>query len=155
MRDVEIRRAPALAIAGIPYRGPYAQIGGAFGQLHEVLTNRALYRAGQNNIAVYFDDVAVTPPDQCRAIAGRTIGPDTPVASPLERCELAAGDYAILRHRGPYADLGAAYAWLLGTWLPASGRAAAQQPCYELYLNTPMEAEPRDLVTDIYLPLKP
>ena len=154
MRDVMIRRTAALAIAGIPYRGPYEAIGDAFRRMHEVLTERALYRDGQQNVAVYFSDVAVTPPAECLGMAGRSVVPATPVASPLERFELAAGDYAVLRHRGPYADLGASNAWLMGTWLPASGRAAAEQPCYEIYLNTPMDAEPADLVTDIYLPLK-
>ncbi len=60
----------------------------------------------------------------------------------------------MLRHRGPYAELGAAYDWLFGVWLPGSGREAADRPCYEIYLNTPMDAEPKDLITDIYVPLK-
>ena len=43
---------------------------------------------------------------------------------------------------------------LFGIWLPGSGREAADRPCYEIYINTPMDAAPKDLITDIYLPLK-
>ena len=154
MRQVEIINAPALELAGVPYRGSYADIGGAFGQLHEVLLARALYRDGQNNVAIYFDDVAVTPPEHCRGFAGRSIDAGVAVDPPLERMTLAGGDYAVLRHVGPYADLGGSYEWLYGVWLPQSARAAAANtPCYEVYRNTPMEVEPKDLVTDIYLPL--
>lgn len=154
MRKVEIRQAPALTVGGIAHRGPYAEIGVAFGRLHEILTRRALYRAGEHNIAVYFDDAMATPPAECRALAGRTMAGDAKIEPPLERVVIAAGEHAVLRHTGPYADLGAAYGWLLGVWLPGSGRAAANRPCYEIYINTPMDAEPRDLITDIYVPLK-
>ncbi|HMN71416.1 MAG TPA: AraC family transcriptional regulator [Rhodoblastus sp.] len=154
MREVEVRRAPALIVAGIPHRGPYMKIGRAFDQLRNVLTTRGLYDPGQHNVAVYFDDASVTPPAECRSLAGRSTRAETPIAPPLERFDLAAGDYAVLRHRGPYAELGAAYDWLFGVWLPGSGREAADRPCYEIYINTPMDAPPKDLVTDLYLPLK-
>ena len=154
MREIEIRQAPPLTVAGIPHRGPYMEIGRAFDQLHNVITTRGLYGPGQHNVAVYFDEAAITPPEKCRSLAGRSVGPQAPIEPPLERLELAAGEHAVLRHRGPYAELGAAYDWLFGVWLPGSGREAADRPCYEIYINTPMDAAPKDLITDIYLPLK-
>lgn len=154
MQEIGIRQAPALTVAGIPHRGPYMEIGRAFDQLHNVITTRGLYGPGQHNVAVYFDEAAITPPEKCRSLAGRSVGPQTPIEPPLERLELAAGEHAVLRHRGPYAELGAAYDWLFGVWLPGSGREAADRPCYEIYINTPMDAAPKDLITDIYLPLK-
>ncbi|HPG03466.1 MAG: AraC family transcriptional regulator [Methylobacteriaceae bacterium] len=154
MQEIGIRQAPALTVAGIPHRGPYMEIGRAFDQLHNVITTRGLYGPGQHNVAVYFDEAAITPPEKCRSLAGRSVGPQAPIEPPLERLELAAGEHAVLRHRGPYAELGAAYDWLFGVWLPGSGREAADRPCYEIYINTPMDAAPKDLITDIYLPLK-
>lgn len=154
MREIEIRQAPALTVAGILHRGPYMTIGRAFDQLHNVLTTRALYGPGQHNVAVYFDDAMITPPEKCSSLAGRSVEPGTKIEPPLERLDLVAGEYAVLRHRGSYAGIGDAYDWLFGVWLPSSGREEAEQPCYEVYLNTPMEAAPKDLITDIYLPLK-
>jgi AraC family transcriptional regulator len=53
------------------------------------------------------------------------------------RRTLAGGDYAVLRHKGPYADMGAAYRWLYATWLPASGRSIRDEVMFEAYLNNP------------------
>ncbi|WP_141715442.1 GyrI-like domain-containing protein, partial [Burkholderia ubonensis] len=47
-----------------------------------------------------------------------------------------------------------AYQWLYGDWLRHSGREAADAPPFELYLNTPMDAAPADLRTEIHLPLR-
>ena len=41
--------------------------------------------------------------------------------------EIAGGSYAVLRHKGPYADMRAAYRWLYGTWLLQSGREIADR----------------------------
>ena len=57
---------------------------------------------------------------------------------------MAGGEYAVLLHTGPYADLKTAYQWLYGDWLRHSGREAADAPPFELYLNTPMDAAPAD-----------
>jgi predicted transcriptional regulator YdeE len=47
----------------------------------------------------------------------------------------------------------AAYMWLFGTWLPQSGREAADAPVFEDYLNSPSQTPPSELLTDVYLPL--
>jgi DNA gyrase inhibitor GyrI len=64
------------------------------------------------------------------------------------------GDYAVIRHVGPYASLPKAYRALLREWLPESGRALAGTPCFEVYHNSPYSAAPEELVTDIYVPLR-
>ena len=154
MRRVEISDMPALKIAGVDHRGPYVTIGRAFDQLHALFGARSLYGPDQKKIAVYFDDVATTPEAELRAMAGLSVGPQTPVEPPLKTLDLAGGPHAVLRHTGPYAELGSAYAWLYGSWLPRSGRRAADRPAYEIYLNTPMTAAPAELITDICLPLR-
>ena len=49
----------------------------------------------------------------------------------------------------------AAYAWLYGVWLPASGREPADAPGLEEYLNDPRDTAPTELLADMFLPLKP
>ncbi|HEX3379751.1 MAG TPA: GyrI-like domain-containing protein [Paraburkholderia sp.] len=66
---------------------------------------------------------------------------------------IRGGEYAVLRHVGPYSDMRAAYEWLYGTWLVQSGREAADAPVFEEYLNSPKETAPAELVTEICLPL--
>ena len=63
------------------------------------------------------------------------------------------GRHAVLRHRGPYAELHHAYNWLFGTWLPTSGEVPADRPVFEEYLNNPRELPPEEWLTEINLPL--
>ena len=67
---------------------------------------------------------------------------------------LAGGRHAVLHYRGPYAGLMAGYTQLYGTWLPTSGQEPRDAPPFELYLNSPMETAPADLLTDICVPLR-
>ena len=75
------------------------------------------------------------------------------VDAPLALTTIAGGEYAVLRHKGHYADMKAAYGWLYGTWLPQSGRSPGSAPTYEEYLNSPRDTAPTELLTDICLPL--
>ena len=79
---------------------------------------------------------------------------DVPLKAPLVSRRIEGGDYAVLRHKGPYADMHAAYHWLYGTWLPASGREVRDTEMFEAYINNPREVAPTELLTDIHLPLK-
>lgn len=72
----------------------------------------------------------------------------------IPRRTMIGGEYAVLRHKGPYADMRGSYAFLYGTWLPQSGREPADAPCVEEYLNTPRDTAPTELISDIYLPLR-
>jgi AraC family transcriptional regulator len=73
----------------------------------------------------------------------------------IEKKSISGGEYAVLRHKGPYSNMRSAYQWLYGEWLANSGREVADQPAFEEYLNNPREVAPAELLTDIYMPLKP
>lgn len=154
MRTVEIRTPPAMRLAGVEHVGPYMQVGRAFDQLNSLFAARRRYGPGQKLVAVYYDDASLTPPEKLRALAAFSVADDAAIEPPLKVETIAAGAYAVLRHLGPYAELQASYDWLFGVWLPQSGREAADRPCYEVYVNTPMDAAPKDLITDIHLPLR-
>ena len=155
MPDVSIRHIPAARLAGLPHRGAYMEIGRAFDTLFGVLGARGLLQPGICMMGVYYSDPTTVPEAELRSFAAITLPDDSfPVAPPLERAELRGGDYAVLRHKGPYSDMRPAYDWLYGEWLLQSGREAADAPCFEAYLNDPRDTPPTELLTDICLPLK-
>lgn len=153
MPQVGIKRLPALRVVGIEHRGPYERIGRAFDELHAHLARGQARGPGEKLVAVYLDNAAATPPADLHALAG--VASAMAADPPLKEALIEAGEYAVLRHAGPYAGLGGAYEWLFGEWLPRSGRQPDDRPCYEIYLNTPADAAPDDLVTEIHLPLRP
>jgi len=155
MRDVAIRTLAPATLAVIPHQGSYMQIGRAFEMLFGTLAARNLLQPGLCMKGLFYSDPTSVPEEELRSAAG-IIVPDAafPIEAPLERASLRGGDYAVLRHQGPYSDMKAAYDWLYGEWLVRSGREAADAPVFEDYLNNPREVPPTELLTDICLPLK-
>ena len=130
-------------------------IGRAFEALFGTLFARGLGRADMRMIGVYLDDPDIVATEKLRSFACVEAGTDVPAEAPLERRSVDGGDYAVLRHKGPYADMHKAYRWLYAEWLPNSGRQLRDTVMFEDYLNNPREVPPTELLTDIYMPLQP
>jgi len=154
MQHVEIRTLPQMQTATIAHRGSYMEIGRAFEKLFGTLAARNLFGPGLRMFAIYYDDPASVAEAELRSRAAIVAATNLPIDPPLEPATIVGGAYAMLRHKGPYADMRGAYEWLYGTWLPQSGREPADAPCVEEYLNTPRDTAPTELLTDIYLPLR-
>lgn len=155
MYDIAIRTIPEQTLLSVPHTGSYMGIGKAFEALYGALYSRNIFTPDMRMIGLFLDDPDLVPEDKLRSYACVTANADVPADAPLERRMLAGGDYAVLRHKGPYADMGAAYRWLYATWLPASGRSIRDEVMFEAYLNNPRDVPPNELITEICLPLQP
>jgi len=156
MYSVNQQQIESLTLVGVEHRGDYMGIGQAFEKLFGWLVSQPPAEKPPRCIGLYFDDPSQVPAAQLRSMAAAVL--------PCARREIAqqqgmslyvvqSGEYAVLRHIGPYSDLHLAYQWLYGQWLPQSGRLPADAPVFEEYLNNPREVSPSELITDIYLPL--
>ncbi|NBZ88199.1 AraC family transcriptional regulator [Stagnihabitans tardus] len=152
MHPVTLRTDPARRLAAMPHKGAYYQISRAFEKLGATLGARGLYGQAGLMVGVYYDSPGAVAEADLRSHAGVEL-PQGEIAAPLEEITLPAGRHAVLTFRGPYAGLQAAYDQLFGIWLPASGETPADSPVFEVYLNTPMDTAPEDLLTEICLPL--
>lgn len=151
--QVEIRVLPAITVAGLPHRGSYMLIGKAFETARTRLAALGLVGPASRWLAEYLDDPFAVPEAQLASRAGLSVPAGTSLPAPLQAFTLGGGRCAVLRHRGPYATMRAAYQWLYGQWLVDSGEAAGPAPVFEEYLNHPGNTAPADLLTDICLPL--
>lgn len=151
---VEITEEPPRRIAAVAHTGPYAEIGAAFEKLSAIISARGLWPAVRGGVAVCYDDPAAVEPRALRSHAGFVLDEAAAMPAGLDEVRIAPGPAAVLRFKGPYAGLEAAYGYLYGTWLPASGREPADAPVYEVYLNGPADVPPEELLTDIVVPLK-
>jgi AraC family transcriptional regulator len=157
MREVVIRYVEPIEVLSVDHVGSYMQIGKAFDGLFGWLGRHNLLEAEMRMIGIYFDDPGVVDENALRSKAGvllpqRVLAAVT-VSPPVSVSSVRGGEYAVLRHKGPYSDMRAAYEWLYGTWLVQSGREAADAPVFEEYLNSPKDTAPAELVTEICLPL--
>jgi AraC family transcriptional regulator len=155
MPDVELRSSAGLRLAAMPHQGDYMEISRAFTGLIGALAAQSKLRPGMTMVGVYFSDPRITPVAELRSLAGAIIEDRDAIGTPLREFRTAAGDLAVFKHKGPYAELMGAYDWLYGEWLPNSGREPADAPSFEVYLNSPMDTRPADLLTEICVPLQP
>ncbi len=153
MFQVEIKNLPAIHAVTLNHSGSYQSIGKTFETLSGLLHMRNMVNQPVQLVGIYYDDPAVVGEAELRSQAGVILAAEN-VAPPLQRTEITGGKYAVLRHVGAYSDLAAAYQWLYQNWLMQSGEQPADAPPFELYLNTPMDTAPADLITEIHIPLR-
>jgi AraC family transcriptional regulator len=148
---VEITDRPALHVAGLRHRGPYAGISEVFAQLGQRLGAHArdYFQRGATMVALYHDDPQTVPADQLRSDAAIVIPSGLPVPAGLVDQRVPAGQYACTLHVGPYERLP-----LRGEWLPASGWRPGDGPSYEVYLNNPMTTPKEALKTEVCVPVQ-
>jgi AraC family transcriptional regulator len=149
----EIKTFPGATLATLPHRGSYHAIGPTFEKLSALAGGQGLFGPATRMIGIYLDDPASMAEAELRSIAGLTIDAGAAVKAPIERYVLAPTTYAGIVHKGPYAELPNAYAFLYRAWLPASGREPADRPCFEMYLNDPRGLPPTEWLTEVCLPL--
>ncbi|GAB5562670.1 MAG: AraC family transcriptional regulator [Synoicihabitans sp.] len=148
-----IQTLSPLRVACIRKQGPYEECGPAWDKLLGLLGPEGHLGPGTQMIGIGYDDPDNTPPDQIRYDAAVTIDDDFQAFDEIQIHEIPGGRYAVTTHEGPYDQLRSVYRAIFGTWLPQSGHEVADAPCFEIYLNDPSSTDPKDLLTDIYLPL--
>jgi len=153
MFDVDIKDAPEQRLVALPHKGAYAGLGRSFEQLWTMVKARNLMPKVKGVMAVYYDDPTQTSESELRSHAGLIVPKDLPLPDGLEEVDVAGGPTAVLRFTGPYAELGKAYTYLFGDWLPNSNREPRDQPVYEVYVNSPFDTPQAELMTDICIPL--
>jgi AraC family transcriptional regulator len=152
--EVRIERIEPMRVAFMRHVGPYLEVGALWGKLMSWAAPRGLLGPQATLIGIGHDDPHVTPADKLRYDACLVVDRHFQPEGDVGVQEIAGGDYAVTRHRGPYEKLGETYARLCGEWLPASGREPRSAPPFEIYRNTPTDTAPADLITDIYMPLE-
>ncbi|MBC2804048.1 AraC family transcriptional regulator [Rhizobium ruizarguesonis] len=153
MLDVTIREIGPIELIGVPHTGSYMHIDKAFETLFGTLYARGLAKPEMRMIGIYLDDPDIVAEEKLRSIACVTGAADVTADAPFERRTIDGGDYAVLRHEGPYANMPKSYQWLFAEWLPKSGRQLKDRVMFEEYLNNPREVSPTELLTDIHMPL--
>lgn len=150
---VEIVKRPELRLATVRHVGSYMRINEAFRRLNDLVTEAGLSKPDTMLVGIYHDDPSVTPEEKLRSDAGITIPPRTKLASGLTELVIPASRYAHTVHTGPYSGLVEVWTQLRTEWVPRNGETLGNGLSYEVYRNTPMNAKPDELVTDVYLSL--
>ena len=154
MYKVTIKDVPAHRVAAMEYRGDYTQIGPTFERLSIWAAGKGLMEPVTRSYGIYYDDPSSMQVDQLRADACVTVPEGTRIEGEVRLAQTPSGRCAEIVHVGPYSELHRAYDWFYREWLPKSGEAPGEQPCFEEYLNDPRHVPPAKLETAIRIPLR-
>lgn len=151
---IEIRDEPARRLAALEHRGPYLEIGKTFEKISTIFTTRNLWPNATGMAGLYYDDPTAVAEAELSSHAGVAVTDQMDIPDDLVEVQAPAGKMAVMHYKGPYAGLKAAYDHLYGVWLPQSGEEPRDGPAMEVYLNSPMDTAPEELLTDVAVPLK-
>ncbi|ARE41283.1 Transcriptional regulator, AraC family [Rhodovulum sp. P5] len=152
MFSVEVRELPAMTVHGLPHLGPYTAIGPTFRKLGLRLEAAGLVDRAWPWVGVYHDDPARVAARELRSHACCVLPDGAAVPWGFECVKLAGGRCAVLRYRGPYSGLAAAWGWLFGDWLPGH-KAMPRGPTFEIYRSMFPTVAAEEQVTEICVPL--
>jgi AraC family transcriptional regulator len=152
--NVSVQHLPEKLVIAAAHRGPYNTISVAFARLDSQLKQGGVsLEACLEMVALHHDDPELVPAAELSADAGVVVRDGTAVPPGLHLVSIPAGVYASTVYTGPYDRLADAWSRFMGGWLVSSGRRLGPGPSYERYLNTPMNAAPHELRTELLLPL--
>ena len=151
--EASIKKIDEMKVVFIRHVGPYNEVGPTWAQLCKWAGKKGLIWWNPTMLGLCHDDPAVTPPDKIRYDACIVVKKDVQPEGDVGVQTIAAGDYAVATHRGPYEKLSETYATLCGQWIPAQGREIAAAPSFEIYKNNPQKTKPEKLLTEVHVPL--
>jgi AraC family transcriptional regulator len=150
-----LRQLEPSTVAYLTLRGPYAQVGQAFGRLYGWIGQHGLSPAGPP-AAAYLTDPAVVPQAQAAFEAWVPVGGEASPRAPDESGVGVKLVFATLAatavHTGPYDTVGRTYEPLL-RWLGEQGYEPAG-PAMEVYLSDPERTAPEDCLTEVRVPVR-
>jgi AraC family transcriptional regulator len=153
-REVRIETVPTRRVAFLRHIGPYDKASQTFDRLMAWTGQRGLFRRDTLVLGICHDDPEVTAPDKIRFDCCVTVDEHINGEGDIGVQTLEGGECAVLTQFGPYTQLGEAYRWLFGVWLPTSGREPRNAPPFEVYYGNPPETPSEQLRTDIHVPLE-
>lgn len=151
---VDIVDFPRTLVAAIEHRGPEHLSYRTAQRFIDWRRSVGIGPAQGATYGIHYSDPASTLPEDYRLDICVSVG--SPVAANPEGVvtkEIPAGRCARVRHLGSRDHVTAAD-WLYREWLPASGEQLRDFPLFFHYVNVGPGLQPRDMITDVYLPLR-
>lgn len=105
-------------------------------------------------ICISLDNPFVTPQEKCRFHLGILTTEENKHTDRFHVREIPGGIYAVFTHKGSYTSLPELYQYIYEKWLPQSNYCQKHPISFEIYQNTPRNANLSELLTCVYIPIK-
>lgn len=154
--NVEIVDFNQVKVAVLEHRGSVDLLNDSVSQFIEWRKESKLSPVkSSETYGIAYDDPKATEPEKFRFDICGSVKSEVPENPQGVTTKLIPGGRcALVRHIGSHEDMDEKIHFLYGQWLPGSGEALRDFPCFFRYMNFFPEVSEYELVTDIYLPLK-
>ena len=157
---VVVKDCQEKTVVYVRHIGPYKENPELFSSLMQKLCAWAgprnlLHFPDTEFIIIYHDNPEITDENKLRISVCITASASTPVEGEIGKMVIPAGKYAFTRFRLGSTGYQEAWNWVYGQWLPTSGYAPDDRPCYEQYYNGPDDNPEGLMDLDIVVPIKP
>lgn len=136
-------------LAYMDFNGPYNDMQKQINTFITEFFSQGLSPAGVS-ISLYYKGPEGAKPEERKWAFGFIVSPDCAPKEPIKKMELKKQLAVVYLHKGPYENLSKSYEI---AWKVANAYTVIW-PVYDRYLNNPMEVLPKDLETEIVLPIE-
>ena len=152
--DVRIVDFPETKVAVVEHRGsPQLEHETARRLIEWRIANR-LHPDRHKSYGVHYTDPRTTPPADHHVDFCVSVVDDVPANSHgVINKTIPGGRCAVVTHVGSRENVSAAK-YLYNVWFPQSGEALRDFPIFFHYVNVGPHVEEREMMTDVYLPLR-
>lgn len=155
-RNVTVRMFPETRVAAYEHLGPLELLHDSVAVFIDWRKESGLSPVGSSKtFGIPYQNPKLVPPEQFRFdICGSVTESVPDNQQGVVNKIIPGGRCAVLRHVGSLDDVGAAVNYLYTVWLPESGEECKRFPVFLHYLNLMSFVDEKNLVTDVYLPLR-
>jgi len=136
-----------------PYKKSHAFLK-AWDKLTEIIGTDIIPNDEYEFFCLSRDISTITQPDNYRVYVCISTPEDIKVKGKLGKQTINSGLYAVFTHKGSYRNLRDVYCNIYRYWIPKSNYELRDNISFEKYLNSPLLVDNKDLLTEIYIPVR-
>jgi len=149
--EIKLRKTEPMQVATISHVGPYEEVGKLYQEIVKWLRQKRLKITG-SPFGWFYDNPEEVPAHKLRSEVGFPFKGDAKPEGNIKIKKVPAQEVFSTIHRGPYKEVGPAYAAL---FKHANEKGYIPLGCpMEIYLNDPAKVKESELLTEIQLPVK-
>ena len=156
--SIQVKDLPDYHVAYMRYVGPYGPHGipALWDRLIAWMEPRGLCTPARIRLGIGYDDPSITAAAQCRYDACVVVPPDFVGDRWVNVTDVRGGRYAVTEFAGTADEIEGAWNSMFSAWLPGSGYAPDDRPCYEIYRGeAKTSATTHRFRCELCLPVKP
>jgi len=149
--EVKLKKARPMQVATVSHIGFYGEVGKLYQEIVKWLRQKQLKIVGPP-FGWFYDNPEKVPAYKLRSEVGFPFEGEAKPEGKIEIKKIPAQEVLYTVHKGPYMEVGPAYAALF-KYANEKGYTPLGCPM-EIYLNDPAQVKESELLTEVQLPIK-